>query len=178
MDRHLQGLGWNLPELRKFEQHRLAANHVSRGNIITSMRLLGSLDWLSFFERTNRSERILRRDPVQMYEHMDFSSRNRYRDVIEELSKCSHATETEIAEHALRLAQIVYTQEVSSPSGVAKTEQDELNEVASHIGFWLVDEGRRQIEKLIHYPNRQPPYWNIVFERCSTECNPENTACR
>ncbi|MCA9009219.1 MAG: hypothetical protein KDB01_05700 [Planctomycetaceae bacterium] len=151
LDRHLQGLGWNLIELRKFEQHRLAANRVSMGNIITSMRLLGSLDWVSFFERTNRSERILRRDPVQMYEQMDFPSRNRYRDVIEELSKCSRATETEIAEHALRLAHIVYAQEISSSFSTVKTESEELNEVASHIGFWLVDDGRRQIEKLIHY---------------------------
>lgn len=102
LERHVQSLGWNLAELRRLEQHRLAANQVSMGNIITSMRLIAALDWVSFFEQTNRAERILREDPNKVYAAMDFPSRNRYRGAIEQLSKRSGIAETTVAKQALQ----------------------------------------------------------------------------
>lgn len=147
LDRHLQSLGWNLVDLRRFEQHRLAANQVSIGNIITSMRLLTSLDWVRFFERTNRSERILRCDPAEVYDQMDFASRNRYRTSIEVMAKRSPLSETQVAQHALRLARIVHEQEAR----VVEPDRNEVDEIARHIGYWLVDEGRLQLEKIISY---------------------------
>ncbi len=147
LDRHLQSLGWSLADLRRFEQHRLAANQVSIGNIITSMRLLTSLDWVRFFERTNRSERILRCDPTKVYEQMDFASRNRYRTAIEDLAKRSSLAETTVARHALRLSRLVHEQ----ASRLPEINTHEADEIAAHIGYWLVDEGRDQLEKIINY---------------------------
>ena len=161
LDRHLKSLGWSLGELRKLEQHRLAANQVSIGNIITSMRLLTSLDWVSFFERTNRSERVLRLDPVQIYEQMDFASRNRYRSAIEELAKQSTHSETEVAQHALRLARIVSTQE----SNAVDSTMDKVDKIAGHIGYWLVDDGRLQIEKIIQSRPKLKQRLHLYFRR-------------
>ncbi len=148
-NRHLQRMGWNLADLRKLEQFRVAANQVSMGNIITSMRLLNTLNWIDFFERTNRCERILRRDPSGHYEAMDFASRNRYRTSIEQLSKHSQASEMNVAQRALQLAETH-----ASTHEVHHETLGGLQQVKSHIGFWLVDEGRSEVELAIGYkPN-------------------------
>ncbi len=144
-DRHLQRMGWNLSDLRKLEQFRVAANQVSMGNIITSMRLLNTLNWIEFFERTNRCERVLRRDPSRYYESMDFASRNSYRTSIEQLSKHSKVPEREVAQCALRFAE-------SAASDKRTPEQSPAAvHVKQHIGYWLVDEGRHQVELAIKY---------------------------
>ena len=49
-----------LDECVRREQQRLAANQVSIGNAITSMRLISALDWTLFFERVSLVEQILR----------------------------------------------------------------------------------------------------------------------
>lgn len=145
-DRHLQRMGWNLPDLRKMEQFRVAANQVSMGNIITSMRLLNTLNWIDFFERTNRCERVLRRDPSGHYERMDFASRNSYRTSIEQLAKHSKASEKEVSQCALRFAE---TQ--AANNNRAAEQAKGINFVKQHIGYWLVDEGRKDVEAAIEY---------------------------
>ena len=51
------------------------------------MRLLSALDWPAFFERVSRVERVLRRDPAGAYPQMDFATRDRYRQSVEELAR-------------------------------------------------------------------------------------------
>ena len=55
-------------------------------NSIISLRVLATQDWLAFFESACMVETILRGDPADVYMHMDFDTRNRYRNVIEELA--------------------------------------------------------------------------------------------
>ncbi|MGI8981278.1 MAG: GH36-type glycosyl hydrolase domain-containing protein [Pirellulaceae bacterium] len=112
------------------EHQRQAANQVSIGNVITSMRLISALDWASFFERTSHVDRILRQDPANVYPQMDYESRDRYRHVIERIAKGSGAAEVAVAEAALQLAH-------DAPGG---------NPREQHIGYWLVDAGLRQLE--------------------------------
>ncbi len=64
-----------IDELVRKEQQRLAADQVSIGNLVTSMQLLGGLDWKAFFERVSLVEGTLRDDPVHIYAHMEFASR-------------------------------------------------------------------------------------------------------
>ena len=68
------------------------------------MRLLSALDWPAFFERVSRVERVLRRDPAGAYPHMDFATRDRYRQSVEELARRSGRDEMSIAERACALA--------------------------------------------------------------------------
>ena len=152
LDRHVQSMGWQLPELQRLEQHRLAANQVSMGNIITSMRLLAALDWIVFFERTNRCERILRDDPAGIYANMDFASRNRYRSAVERLSKRSGASETEVAKQALMRAATSRSEwESSKPKELPPGCGASNSELRSHLGYWLVDVGRAEVERAIAY---------------------------
>ena len=58
-------------------------------NGILSLRLLATQDWQEFFEETSVVESILRDDPADIYTRMDFRTRNRYRSVVEELSRGS-----------------------------------------------------------------------------------------
>lgn len=64
--------GWQLADVIRLEHGRQAANQVSIGNVITSMRLIASLDWIGFFERVNEAEDILRDDPAGVYADMHF----------------------------------------------------------------------------------------------------------
>src|SRR5262249_19527809 len=53
LERHLAGCGVVAAEVLRREQQRQAANQVSIGNCVTSLRLLSALDWPAFFERTS-----------------------------------------------------------------------------------------------------------------------------
>ena len=54
-------------EMLRLEHQREAAEQLAIGNVITSMRLLSSLDWPLFFEHVSLVERILRGDPAGAY---------------------------------------------------------------------------------------------------------------
>ena len=75
------------------EHQRQAAAQVTVGNIITSMRLLSTLDWNDFFEKVSLIEPLLGKDPAGVYAQMEFASRDRYRHVIERISKRTRASE-------------------------------------------------------------------------------------
>lgn len=135
LERQVHNLGWELSDLIRLEHRRQAANQVSIGNVITSMRLLSTLDWIGFFEHTNRAEQVLRRDPVQLYTQMDFASRNRYRTVVERIGKGSHTADHEVAQEVLATAE-----------GFART-QDDRNDLRAHVGFWLVGPGAAEFER-------------------------------
>src|SRR6266852_945684 len=92
------------------EHHRQAAAQVTVGNIITSMRLLSTLDWKDFFETVSLIDPELAKDPAGVYSKMDFATPDRYRHVIERISKRTKKNEPEIARIALRMAQEAHDQ--------------------------------------------------------------------
>lgn len=134
------------------EQNRLAANQVSIGNLITSMRLLTALDWTLFFERVSLVEPILRQDPVRVYSHMDFATRDLYRHQIEELAKRGKIDEITVATAALDLSMEAERSEDQDPR-------------TRHIGYYLIDHGRLELEGRLKISPR--PRW--IFERKITE---------
>jgi cyclic beta-1,2-glucan synthetase len=102
-------------------------------NSILNLRLIATLEWKEFFEATSVLEQTLNRDPANVYGISDFDTRNQYRSVIEELARGSSKNESEIASQAIELA----------ASGTTIREQ--------HVGYYLVAEGRFQLEKLIRF---------------------------
>ena len=81
----------------RLEHQREAADQLAIGNVITSMRLVSSIDWTLFFERASVVEQILREDPAGAYPLMDFPTRDRYRHAIEGLAKRARQPETAVA---------------------------------------------------------------------------------
>ncbi|HKY30654.1 MAG TPA: glucoamylase family protein [Pyrinomonadaceae bacterium] len=121
------------------EHQRQAATQVTVGNIITSMRLLSTLDWRDFFESVSLVDPILGRDPAGAYSKMEFASRDRYRHVIERISKRTLFTELEVAKTAVELA--------SRPT-------DESQARESHVGYYLIDRGLFELENAFGYRPR------------------------
>jgi cyclic beta-1,2-glucan synthetase len=143
----LPAVEWIEKQLHKFklsihevvnEEHtRQAAAQVTVGNIITSMRLLSTLDWRDFFETVSLVDPELTKDPAGVFSKMDFATRDRYRKVIERISKRAKRTELEVARAALQLAQAAREANAASP--------------AEHIGYYLIGKGRTQLESITGY---------------------------
>jgi len=136
IEKQLGREGTSVEQIIHNEHQRQAAAQVTVGNIITSMRLLSTLDWNDFFEKVSLIEPLLGNDPAKVYLRMEFSSRDRYRHVIERISKRTNTSELKIAEAVVKLA-----------SGA--TDQNE--EAQKHVGYYLVDEGLPQLEALFQY---------------------------
>jgi len=81
-----------------------AADQVSIGNSITSLRFLSSTDWREFVEKHSAVEQTLRGDPAGVYAGMDFATRDRYRHSVEQIARHSGTTEYEVARKVVSLA--------------------------------------------------------------------------
>ncbi len=138
IEKQLFESGKSTAQIVQLEHGRQAATQVTVGNIITSMRLLSTLDWREFFESVSLIEPILEKDPADVYSKMDFATRNRYRNTIERIGKRANAGELMIAERLVEFA------EKAKTSGSA-------DERESHIGFYLIDDGLDLIEREFNY---------------------------
>jgi hypothetical protein len=103
----------------------------SLANVITSCRRLAQIQWQELFEAVSRLDIELANDPVAIYSRVDFETRNRYRDAVEQIARWSKRSEMQIAGDALALA------------GAA------ADEVTKHVGYYLVDEGRKELERVV-----------------------------
>jgi cyclic beta-1,2-glucan synthetase len=117
------------------EHQRQAAAQVTVGNIITSMRLLSTLDWNDFFEKVSLIEPLLGKDPAGAYAGMEFASRDRYRHVIERISKRTHTDELDVAQAAIEFA----------------AHADGKSRAQRHVGYFLIDSGLTQLETRFNY---------------------------
>ncbi|HET6498752.1 MAG TPA: glucoamylase family protein, partial [Coriobacteriia bacterium] len=134
----LPSAAYDLDELAHALQREQAADQVSIANSVTSIRFLGAFDWKSFFEETSFVELALREDPAGVYARMDFSSRDRYRRILETLARRSPLSEIEVAEAAVSSA-------LDGSSGASG------DPVVAHVGHYLVGEGSGAFEHSIGY---------------------------
>jgi cyclic beta-1,2-glucan synthetase len=131
----LVGRGTCCADVVRREQQRQAANQVSIGNSVTSLRILSALDWPEFFEKTSLVEAILRQDPAGTYPGQDFATRDRYRRRVEKLARGSQQAELEVALQAVGLAN--RDQGVTTPD--------------NHVGYYLIDRGQARLERALGY---------------------------
>jgi cyclic beta-1,2-glucan synthetase len=128
-------------EVLRREHQRQATNQVSIGNAVTSLRLLGALDWSQFFERASLVENLLRQDPAGAYGRQDFATRDRCRRELEQLARGARLAEQEVARRLLR------------------SSENQRASRARHVGFALIGEGRQAFERSIGYR----PKWGDAF---------------
>ena len=134
IEERLSESGATIKQLVEAENQRQAADQVSVSNSIGSLRFLGAMDWREFVETMSMVEQILREDIGGVYGRMDFSTRDRYRHVIEKVAKRSPLSESAVAREAIALAR----QHVASTNDYPR---------ADHVGFYLVDRGLPQLLK-------------------------------
>ena len=122
-----------LADLLHQEHLEETSEQVLFSNCVRSLITLSQLAWTQIFEAVSPVDALLKEDPAGIYADMDFATRNRYREVIEEVARRVSLPETEVAKTALLLS------------------QHSAEEYARHIGFYLIDAGRKKLEKSVYY---------------------------
>lgn len=113
-----------------------AANQISIGNCIGSLRFIDTMDWKQYVESLSNVEKTLCEDPSAMHACQDFTTRDRYRHVIEHLARGSDHGEIAVAQEAIALAQTAAAQRGH-------------HHRSAHVGYYLVDRGRPNLERAI-----------------------------
>ncbi|HEX6260691.1 MAG TPA: glycosyltransferase family 2 protein, partial [Woeseiaceae bacterium] len=111
-----------------------SAARVSVSNAIGSLRVLSEVDFKQIFERVSRVEQILREDPSGIYARSDFATRDRCRRAIELTARHSTRSESDTAREVLEAAR----------EGEASPHNRK-----QHVGYYLLDEGLREIERRV-----------------------------
>ena len=137
--------GATIEQLVHRESQSQASDQVSVSHSIASLRLLGAIDWKDFVENLSLVEKTLHGDPAGVYAAMDFSTRDRYRHVVETFSRNCGFTEIEVAEKAVELA-------------AARAQEFGPTDRTAHVGYFLIDKGRPDLVRAtrVRWPKRQP----------------------
>ncbi|HEX9639698.1 MAG TPA: glycosyl transferase, partial [Candidatus Krumholzibacteria bacterium] len=143
LERRLAEDGVTADDLVREEHGSQLAAHATVANIITSMRQMSSFDWPTLFESVSLVETTLRLDRTGIYARLDFATRDSYRHAIEELSRGTGMPELEVAKELVDQA----ADFTARPQGL-------LADREAHLGYWLIDNGRRAFERRIGY---RPP---------------------
>ncbi len=118
----------------------LARTQLVMANSITSLRSVTSIDWTAFVESVSATEAVLRGDPAGIYADMARATRDHYRHAVERIAKGAGKAEPAVAAAAIQAAHTA-----AATIGVDARE--------AHIGYHLVDEGRRTFEGAVGYRN-------------------------
>ena len=117
---------------------RLALTQIAMANSISSLRAVGRMDWKTFVESQSRIEQVLRTDPSGDYARMTFETRDQYRHVVENIARRTRKSEAGIAGLAIECAR----------QGAARDGADPR---VAHVGYYLVDDGLPELERLTGY---------------------------
>jgi cyclic beta-1,2-glucan glucanotransferase len=145
-------MGTTPEELTRREHLSQAADQVSIGNAVSSLRELGALSWEKFFERTSSVEPILAADPSGAYRLCDQSTRDRYRRAVQDLAQRSRKDEAEVARAAIAASR----RQLDAPASQRGPASErapafESSLARGHIGYFLIDDGRAELEHRIGY---------------------------
>jgi cellobiose phosphorylase len=127
--------GKSIEHMVSAEGQQQAVDQVSISNSILSLRELDAIDWKVFVESLSIVEQTLSKDPVGIYRQMDFGTRDHYRHVVEDVAKRSRMSEQSVAQLAIQLAQ-------------HQKNTSDSDERHSHVGYFLVDKGKQQLERV------------------------------
>jgi cyclic beta-1,2-glucan glucanotransferase len=98
------------------------------------------LDWKAVFDDVSMTDRILRRDPQGAYPLMDVESRHLYCKVAADFARRSRCLEHEVAVRAVEFARTPHLDPVQRAA-----------ERKAHVGYYLMDEGKKQLQDAIGY---------------------------
>lgn len=113
------------------------ADMISRS--IVNLGVIHSIEWRDIVDRTSTIEKILGTDPAKIYLRMDFQTRDRYRRRVERLAGGSQASESDIALRAIEMSKAL-----------------SADERRNHVGYWLIGDGREELEESIEFHPTAP----------------------
>jgi cyclic beta-1,2-glucan synthetase len=138
VDEHLASRQTTAEDAIRAEHQRQGVSQVSVANAITSLRLCATLDWPPYVESVSLVEQALQRDPAGAYGRMDFLSRDRQRQAVEELAAPSGDAQVRVALRAVESAR-------------QAAVQGSTADRAAHVGYHLIDRGRHDLEADVAY---------------------------
>ena len=140
LDAYLAERGETLEDAIRAEGRHEATEQAFMSSLIGSLRLISTFDWTEFFESVSLVEQVLQRDPAGVYGRMDFRSRDRYRQAVEEIAEPT-------GDAQLRLA-------LKSVERARQVAEQSATERGSHVGFYLIGRGRQAFEQGIGWSPR------------------------
>src|SRR5258707_1576861 len=141
VERHLAAQETTAEAAIRGEHQRQAADQVSVANAIGSLRFCSALDWRQYFESVGLVDQVLQRDPAGAYARMDFLSRDRQRQAVEELAAPNGDAQVRVALRAVESARQAVVHGSAGHRG-------------THVGYHLLDRGRRDLEIDVAYRPR------------------------
>ena len=125
LEEQVNKMGSNILECINREHYDIASKKISIGNSISSINMLNRLNFVKIFDSINGVEDVLRKDPANIYEKMDYETKEYYRDAIELISKRAKISELYIAKKCVELA--------------GRNDEDIKK---NHVGYYLVGKGK------------------------------------
>ena len=126
LEEQVNKMGITVSEVIQKEHFDIAIQKVLIGNSITSIREISRINFLQLFEEINGVEEYLKKDPANIYNKMDYKTKEYYRNIIKELSEKTKINEKYIAKTALDLC---FNEEGKK----------------AHIGYYLIDDGYKKL---------------------------------
>ena len=147
LEEQVNKMGMTISEVIKKEHYNIAISKVSIGNSIISLKEILRVNFLNLFEQINGVEEILKKDPANVYSKMDYKTKEYYRNEIKEISEKTKISEIYIAKKVVELA-----------NKFLDEEQMEKNKKKTHIGYYLISDGKRQLlnELGVNYKKYMP----------------------
>ena len=130
LEEQVNKMGIDISEVIKKEHFDIAVKKVSMGNSITSIKNIQRINMIDIFENINQVDDILKQDPANVYDKMDYKTKIYYRNKIQEISKKTKISEIYIAKKCLELA-------------------SENEGKKAHIGYYLIDKGYYELVGLL-----------------------------
>src|SRR6185436_14557522 len=144
LEHRLAEQGLTIEQIFQQTSQAQAADQVSIGNSIGSLRFLGATEWRDFVEAMSVVDHTLSGDPAGVYARMDFATRDHYRHAVEDIAKLSPLAEDEVARAAVDLARDA----VAAPRAAdGNGNSDAHGSRTTHVGYYLVDRGRPMLER-------------------------------
>lgn len=137
LEEQVNKMGMTISEVITKEHYDIAASKVSMGNSIISIKEILRVNFLDLFENINGVEEILKKDPANVYNKMDYKTKEDYRNKIKQISEKTKISEIYIANKVLELA----------------TKYQGENIKKTHIGYYLIEEGKRELLKELGVKN-------------------------
>lgn len=129
LEEQVEKMGTNVSDVIKKEHFDIALKKVLMANSIISIKEINRINFLEIFEKINGVEEILKNDPANVYQKMDYKTKEYYRNRIKEISKKTKISEIYIAKKLIELAN--YTKDKNSKQ--------------AHIGYYLISEGKQKL---------------------------------
>ena len=134
----VEKLGITVSDAIQKEHFATAIRKISMGNCITSIKKIQRINFLDIFEKINGVEGILNNDPAGIYENMEYKTKEYYRNTIKEIARKTNMSEIYVAKKTIELC-----------------NQKSVGSKQSHIGYYLIDEGKNELYKKLEYKEKK-----------------------